>query len=271
MNLIGLLLGVIVTLAAAVLAMRREALSKGGTIAAILFGFIAFFFGGWVWLLLLVVFFVSSSFLTKFKEKTKKEIAREFAKAGARDFWQVTANGTLAAFFAALNFIQPSPLFFAAFLGVIATVTADTWATELGILWKKQPRMITGGKKVPVGTSGAVSLHGSASAFAGSLLIAATAFVLLYLTNSVPHKTILFAIAAFAGFVGSMADSFFGATIQGIYYCKKCRKETERRIHKCGSQTVFKRGFAWLDNDVINLLASMVGAVVAVALYALLG
>lgn len=42
------------------------------------------------------------------------------------------ANGGLGALIAMANALLPSPVWFYLFTGVMATVTADTWATELG-------------------------------------------------------------------------------------------------------------------------------------------
>jgi uncharacterized membrane protein len=70
-----------------------------------------------------------------------------------------------------------------------------------------------------------------------------------------------------AGVVGSAVDSLLGATIQGIYLCDVCAKETEAPIHRCGQPTRHLRGWIWLDNDVVNFLASGVGAALAVGLF----
>ncbi|MBI5229629.1 DUF92 domain-containing protein [Candidatus Micrarchaeota archaeon] len=267
-----ILLGTVVTLAVALISLKREALTKGGTVAAILLGILVFSFGGWQWFALLIVFFVSSSLLTKYKVKKKEPITKEFAKGGMRDFWQVLANCLVAVFFSVLFYFYPQSIFFMGFLGVIATVNADTWATELGILSKRQPYLITAFKKVDVGTSGAVSPRGLLSAFAGAALIGLSAVFLQGFMNTQLHSpALVFAITALSGFVGSLSDSLFGATIQGMYYCKKCRKETERTVHKCGEKTDYRRGFIWMDNDVINLLSSIVGSGIAVGLYLLLG
>jgi uncharacterized membrane protein len=56
-------------------------------------------------------------------------------------------------------------------------------------------------------------------------------------------------------------DSLLGATIQAIYYCPLCHKETERHpLHTCGTSTSQRRGWYWLNNDLVNFLASVVGA-----------
>ncbi|VVB67961.1 Uncharacterised protein [Candidatus Norongarragalina meridionalis] len=280
------LLGLIAALALALYAFTRQDLSSTGTLAALFVGMIVFSFGGWTWFLLLVMFFVSSSWLTAFREKEKTEVQKEFAKGGVRDFWQVMANGSLPALFALLFFLRGNVLFFVAFVGALATANADTWATELGVL-SERPRMITNGKRVAKGASGAVSGIGLLAALAGAAFIALCAVGLNLFNNYLADAQALgilrnylvdlfvgggkfvFVVIA-AGFLGCLADSFFGATIQGMFWCPKCKKETERHVHRCGFQTHYYKGFTFVDNDVVNFLSACFGALAAIALYELL-
>ena len=65
------------------------------------------------------------------------------------------------------------------------------------------------------------------------------------------------------GVAGTTLDSLLGATVQGIYYCPACQKETERHPrHSCGAETTRVRGLDWLRNDGVNLIASTLGAMV---------
>lgn len=271
-----LLVALIISLALGVFAFSRQALSASGTLAAILLGTGVFLLGGADWFALLAVFFITSIFLTRFKEGAKSEVVRDFAKGGVRDFWQVLANGGIAGLIAPAFFYYGAPVFFYAFLGVIATVTADTWATELGILSKSRPRLITTGQPVPVGTSGAISAGGTAIAAVGALAIGITALAALQLAGSTlaPQSLrgafLLVAIAVVAGVGGALLDSLFGATVQSMYYCTHCKKETEKTLHHCGAKTAAIRGFGWFDNDIVNLASSMLGAAVAAGLYLLL-
>ena len=81
------------------------------------------------------------------------------------------ANGGLGAILAILYSLRPNPLLFIAFVGAMAAVNADTWSTDIGILSPSPPRLITSGRRVTPGTSGAISLPGTIAALLGALLI----------------------------------------------------------------------------------------------------
>ncbi len=153
------------------------------------------------------------------------------------------------------------------FAGALAAANADTWATELGVLSRSAPRSIRNGQKVEPGTSGGVSLLGMAAAAGGALLIALLAVVCwMGQILAVPGNwQVWLAGITLAGLAGSSADSLLGATIQAIYWCPACEKETERHpLHTCGTATTLMRGWAWLDNDWVNTACTAVGAGAAV-------
>jgi uncharacterized protein (TIGR00297 family) len=110
----------------------------------------------------------------------KRDVSANFAKGGRRDWAQVTANAgaaILCLVFGATGWI-PQPLAWIAFTASMAAVTADTWATELGVLSAAAPILITTGRRMPPGTSGGVSFLGSASALSAGLLITVVAWLL---------------------------------------------------------------------------------------------
>lgn len=267
-----LLLGLFLSALIAGLAYWRQALTLSGMAGAIVIGTLVFGFGGWIWGLLLITFFVSSSWLSHYRRADKEAAAERFEKGSRRDLGQTLANGGPGAALALVFAQYPDPLLFAAFLGVMSTVNADTWATELGILSRVPPRLITTGEPVPAGTSGGLTRLGIWASLAGALLIGAVA-TLLTQTQSLSHshawslKAISYPLLAVAGgVVGSLFDSLLGATVQGIYYCHRCGKETESPVHRCGQATLPRRGWAWLNNDMVNLTSSSVGGLVAALL-----
>lgn len=245
------------------LALWRGSLSPSGAAAALVVGTLIFGLGGWQWGVLLGVFFVSSSLFSHFKEAEKQAAAEKFDKGRQRDMGQVAANGGLGSLIAVLSVITPSAGWFPLFVGVMATVTADTWATELGTLSSKPPRLITNGRPVEVGTSGGVSWLGTAVSLAGGLLIGLVGGVTM--GRFAVGETAV--IGAAGGLAGSLFDSLLGATVQRIYYCDVCQKDTERQQHKCGHETRPLRGWPWLNNDLVNVLASFVGGGVSLVIW----
>ncbi|MBA3534805.1 MAG: DUF92 domain-containing protein [Ardenticatenales bacterium] len=262
-----LLLGLFLGVAMAAGGYRKQSLSESGAIAAALVGAIIFGLGGWAWGVLLVAFFVGSSALSAYNPRHKAQVAAEkFDKGSRRDWGQVLANGGWATLLALLMWLSPAPWLFPALVGTLATVTADTWATELGTLSAQPPRLITTWQTVPPGTNGAISLLGTMASLVGALFIGTLAYPLVMLGGA-PHLALnplwLPLVGAVSGLTGSLADSLLGATVQQVYHCPRCDSETERALHHCGTATHYLRGWRWMDNDMVNFLASVVGSIVA--------
>jgi uncharacterized protein (TIGR00297 family) len=264
-TLYNFLLGVILAFLIAALAYRRGSLSTSGAVGAVIVGTLIFAIGGLSWATLLITFFVTSSALSHYQERTKEPLAEKFQKGHRRDLGQVWANGGWGALLALAYAFVPQPILFVAFVGAMATVNADTWATELGVLSKTAPRLITTGRVVAVGTSGGVTSFGTFVAFCGALLIGTLAFA----ARIEIGDWRLIPIGTVAGLIGSLFDSLLGATVQAIYYCDFDQKETESAIHRCGRATRLLRGWRWLDNDWVNFISSVVGAALAAGLWLL--
>lgn len=256
----------LISLIIAALAYWRGSLSRSGGVSALGVGTLTFGMGGWQWGILLAIFFVSSSLLSHYKEPQKKAAAEKFDKGHRRDAGQVLANGGLGALWALASAIWPGGVWFLLFVGVMAAVTADTWATELGTLSRQPPRLIINGRVVEAGTSGGVSWLGTAVSLVGGLIIGLAAGLLM------PGRGLgmLAAAGGLGGLLGSLFDSLLGATVQQIYYCDVCQKDTERKIHKCGQETRPFRGWSWLNNDIVNLWASLLGGFAAAGVWRLL-
>lgn len=259
---LGLLLGIVIGGGGA----WRGALTRGGALVAALVGALVFTLGGWAWALLIVAFFVSSSLLS-FYRSSQKERTTEVrqAKGARRDVWQVLANGGWLALLAVVAYLRPAwhgPYLFPAAVGAMATVTADTWATELGLLSPVPPRLLTTGEVVPPGTNGGVTRIGTLSAITGALLIGFLAGVFAVLGGAELsfRPGWLTLIGGIAGFGGALFDSLLGATLQYVRWCPTCQQETEDTVHHCGTPTDPHRGWPWLDNDMVNLLSSVVGS-----------
>jgi uncharacterized protein (TIGR00297 family) len=267
---LGLALSAIVGL----VAYKKHWLNVSGIVGLLAVGTSLFVGGGWTWFAILIAFFASSSFLTLYKLEDKRFLDNIVAKPGARDIWQALANGGIGALSGWIYSFYPKNVIFAAFLGAIGTVTADTWAVEIGVLSKSDPILITTGKRVPPGTSGGISPLGTLATAAGALFIGLVTWALisidsLFFSNESDSQWIL-PITLLAGIAGSIFDSFLGATVQSTYYCERCHKETERVVHTCGQETKLIKGWRWLGNDWVNFLSSLIGSLVAVLVYSTL-
>ena len=271
----NLLLGLLISGLIGVLAYRRGSLAVSGVLGAMIDGTLIFGLGGWAWGLTLITFFVSSSLLSHYKQGLKADLAEKFAKGHRRDLGQTLANGGAGALMAFAYALWGAPALLAAFVGALATVNADTWATELGVLNPSPPRLITNGEVVEVGTSGGVSWLGTSASAAGALVIGLAMWTFLWLGDLLgggrPTLTLWWTVpAALAGgMTGSLVDSLLGASVQAIYYCPTCGKETEKQLHGCGTLTRRQRGWRWLNNDVVNFISSLAGALAAVGVFLL--
>ncbi len=264
------LLGLLLSSCVSLLAYRRRSLTRSGVAGAIITGTTTVGFGGWSWGLSLIFFFVSSSLLSHFRERDKTTIAEDkFSKGAERDILQVAANGGVATLLALGYRLSSSStvrrLCEAGYIGAFATATADTWATELGTLSTQTPRLITTGKRTTPGTSGGITVLGTSVAAFG-----AAALGLFYALLQRQRYFALSLIGLVSGLAGSLFDSLLGATVQAMYYCPNCKKETERHVHSCGTPTEPLRGIAWVNNDMVNFLATTFGALVAMGIDALL-
>lgn len=271
-ELLGIIIGLISSTVIALIAHRRGALSTSGALGAILVGTVTFGFGGWTWGLVLIAFFVLSTALSRYRQADKRELAEKFGKGARRDIGQVLANGGLGAFIALLYFVYPISALLAAFLGSIATVNADTWGTEVGVLSREAPRLITTGRRVPTGASGGVTVLGTTASTLGALVIGVLGYILTCVENFLSADNALqlswiIPVSLFSGLLGSLFDSLLGATVQGIFYCARCQVETEKELHGCDLRTGHVRGWHWLNNDRVNFLSSLCGALVAIALW----
>ncbi|TLS50062.1 DUF92 domain-containing protein [Paenibacillus antri] len=255
-------------------AYAKRSLSGTGFLAAVALGTCMYSLGSAIWFGSLIAFFISSTLWSKWKKRAKETAESAYEKSGRRDAGQVFANGGLGLLLCAAHWAWPHPLWWYAFLGVMASVTADTWATEIGGLSRTPPRSIKTGRRVPPGTSGGVSGLGLAASLAGGLFIGAAAWTLL---TAIPGQAAPDAVAApvrliawvgvagLAGIIGSLTDSWIGAAWQQMYRCAECGREIEQVRH-CDKPAVRIRGRAGWNNDVVNVAGSLAGGLFAASL-----
>lgn len=266
MEPVQLILGVLLAALVSYAAYRARVLDVSGALAAFVLGAVVFGIGGLTWAVVLLTFFITSSGLSRLFSRRKQKVEEQFAKGGRRDAWQVAANGGVAGLAVLLHLVFPAEVYpWVMFAAAFAAANADTWATELGVLNKTWPRKLTTWKPVPPGTSGGVSLAGTLAAAGGALLIAAVAVMFWpVVVTSVGEKLLFGLVILAAGVFGSLVDSLLGATVQAIYWCPACGKETEKHPnHSCGSETTRLRGWKWMNNDAVNLACTLSAALLA--------
>mmetsp|Transcript_22721 Transcript_22721/g.54391 ORF Transcript_22721/g.54391 Transcript_22721/m.54391 type:complete len:417 (+) Transcript_22721:194-1444(+) len=253
---------------------RRRALSPSGAAAAALVGFLTMA-SSFRFTVVLLGFFLASSAITRVGEELK-DIEEGHKKGGQRDAWQVLSNGGIpsalaVAFWAACGAADaplaaagsalPATVLPAAFLGYYACCCGDTWASELGVLSKATPRLITTLQPVRPGTNGAVTPLGTAASLAGGAFIGLCfgAAGLAAPGLSEAQRAAMQAQAApclmagaAAGLLGSVVDSLLGATVQFTGYNRKTKKITSKR----SKDVTHISGISVLDNNTVNLVSA---------------
>ncbi len=251
----------------ALLGMRSQALTRSGALATIAVGTLGFAFGGAPIAAALILFFASGSVLSRITRAASQRARSHAQKQGRRDALQVFANGAVATACAVIAgalalFWHGSLPWLAAAIGALAAASGDTWSTELGSLFGGTPRSIVSGKAVEAGTSGGVTPLGFVAALAGGALVGLAGTLAGGIT-----ATRWVGLAAAAGLAGSALDSIAGATLQGLWRCPRCGRLVEGAVHEgCQVRANLVRGWGWLDNDGVNLIATVGGALLAAVL-----
>ncbi|KAI0355212.1 hypothetical protein OH77DRAFT_1437130 [Trametes cingulata] len=155
-------------------------------------------------------------------------------------------------------------------LGHFACCLGDTLASELGILSKSPPILITTLKVVPPGTNGGLSTVGTLASLMGGFIMGGTTAVSLLVqstacraawTEVVPQ---LLVWGTLAGGLGSLLDSLLGATLQRTRFVNSTKRilTDEAPEPAPGSDVKVVSGYDVLTNNQVNLLSSIATAVI---------
>jgi uncharacterized protein (TIGR00297 family) len=282
MRPLDLAIGAVFAGAIALVAWRARTLTRSGAIAAFAVGTLTYASGTVGFTLVLLAFFVPAVVLSRIGRARKRALV-DIGKAGARDAMQVLANGGIATACAVGFAFTHDARWALAFVGAYAAATADTWATEIGTLAAQAPRSIVNFRPIATGLSGGITLAGTTAALAGALwtgIVAPLGILLAFIGGSgdfgwsstgpsvMGIGVAEIAVVPIAGFLGATADSLLGATVQELRRCDACDRTCETDPHACGSPTRLVRGVRGMSNDVVNLLATAVGAAAAIGLAA---
>ena len=259
-------LGAIVLLVIAAASYRLHATDLWGSVAGFILGMMIALTSGWAWVAMLIAFLMMGSAATKFRYQWKLVMNVAQEKRGARGIRNVVANGLVAAALSILNYFMPDPALNVIYVAAIASAAADTLATEIGLLSRGKPVLITRpSSSIPPGISGGVTPLGEAAALGGALVMASLAVVL----GVLPPSLALLLLAALGGFVGCNVDSLLGGTIQVLYTCSVCGGRTEKKVH-CDRPTSWVKGLRAIGNNEVNLLSDVVAALLVAAVAAAL-
>jgi uncharacterized protein (TIGR00297 family) len=250
-------------------AYKAKAIDATGALAGGVISFVAFLAGGYSWLLVIVSFFAISSLLTRYRYDYKKQLGSAQEKGGVRSWPNTLANGLVAGFAALAEIATHQDIFIVGFMGAIAAAMSDTVATEIGLLSKSKPRMIVNLKKfVEPGTSGGVTLMGELACLTSALAITAIGDILGILSGSFRTLSAAALSVILGAIIATNFDSLLGGTVQGRNRCVVCGARTEALTHH-DQPTVSTEGRRFLDNNVVNLLATLTGALISIALFLL--
>ncbi|MDP6459404.1 MAG: TIGR00297 family protein [Candidatus Hydrothermarchaeota archaeon] len=234
MNMVEELLAIVVGLIAGYAIYRLRILDLLGTVAAVILGSVIGILAGYEWLSLIVIFILIGSLSTRYRYNYKDSLGVAEKNHGKRNLRNVLANGLVPAAFAVLWFINKEASFgallTAGYIAAVATVTGDTLSSEIGMLSKNNPVLITNFRPVPVGTDGGISLLGEIGGLIGALVIGISGYAL-----GLASLDLSLTVALIGGTVGFHFDSILGAVLE------------RRRL---------------IGNATVNFLSSMFGGLV---------
>ncbi len=225
--------------AAALAALAARAATTGGAATGAILSMIVWSAAGWRGFVLLGAFVALASGATRWRAARRDGSAGGRGDEGPRDSRQAVANmgaAALLSLLAIMGRLEPGAVL-AAFTAALAAALSDTMSTEAGQAMGGRPVLITTWRPVPAGTDGGISPSGTLAGLASSSLLA----LLAWGVGSLPLSGV--PVVAFSGFAGNLVDSLLGATLE-------------------------RRGI--LENDSVNFLATVAGALCAFVLWSLL-
>ena len=266
---------------------KKKSLSVSGSIGAFVVGFLTFS-ASYRFGIILITFYYSGSKFTKLQESVKLTYEDGYLSGGQRNIIQVFVNSILATIVAITYLVyigEDADIFFSnessmeelmniypmsklklgsllwcAFLGHYACAAGDTWSSELGILSKCPPRLITKFflVQVPPGTNGGVSLLGFLASAAGGMFIGLIFYVSKFIFISSESKFAQYPViflCLLCGLVGSLLDSIIGGLFQASYYSKDNKKIVKSHNRINDKSIVIISGYDLLSNDGVNFIS----------------
>jgi uncharacterized protein (TIGR00297 family) len=150
-----------------------------------------------VFLAIMLIFLVLSVVVTRYGYEKKRDLG---LYEHERSWENVLANGAIPTICAVAN-----PMIgWGAYVGSSAAITADKFASELGVLGG-EPISLMNFKKTKAGRNGAITLFGTLMSLDGALIIGLAA---MFLIPGLDLRKVV--VIGLIGFGGSMVDSLAG-------------------------------------------------------------
>lgn len=183
--------------------------SISGAVCGAIIGTTIFFFTGWRGWVLLLAAFAAASLTSRMGLRRKTLLGIAEAREGRRGAGNAIANTGIAAgaaVLSALTYAHDAALI--AFAAALVAGSSDTIASEIGKGWGRRTWLIAPVRRVPPGTSGALSIEGTAAGLAGACVLATAAVAL----GIVPGSAVVPIVAGAT--IGSFIESSLGATLE---------------------------------------------------------
>jgi len=204
-----------------------------GAAAGFIIGVAVFAGTAWPGWIILFATFLAAAVTTRIGHRKKTTLGIAEERGGRRGAGNAIANTGLAAFAALIAIgVVRADLARLAMVAALVTAASDTVASEIGKAFGRTTWLVTTFRRVRPGTSGAISLEGTAAGIVSAALLATIAVWL----GLIPSQSI--GIVAGAATAASLAEGAMGATLE------------ERGV---------------LNNDALNFVNALIGAGLAVA------
>ncbi len=243
--------GVLIALAFAAWGYYKRFLTLAGAICAAMVGASVWLGGGLGLALPLIFFFVASSAITKWSADKRYQTKQPRVARRAR---QVLANGAVASVCALITFATGETRWLYGSLCALATMTGDTWSSEIGQVYAPRPFDLRTWRRAPAGISGAISWIGTFAGLLGAVCTTIIGIVLLP-EPDIGHWAAFGLITGWAVF-GGMVDSILGATVQMRFKCPSCNAYCDKPYH-CGTQAKQIAGIPGIGNNAVNFLTTV--------------
>lgn len=215
----------------------KKLLTPWGLVNAWVLGVLVWATLGWTGYLVIMFYFLAGSAVTKVGSAQKEAAGIAEKRSGARGPENVWGSALIAALCALAILVVPPDwvgLLILGYVSSLSTKLSDTTASEIGKAYGKRTFLITTLQPVPKGTEGAVSLEGTIAGVIASVAIALVAWAV----GLISGLGILYCIIA--AFIATTIESLVGATLQDK--------------------------FDWLTNELVNVINTFWGAVIAILL-----